>query len=100
MSFEGQVARWLECLREYDYEIKHRPGKQHQNADALSRRPRRNHGECPSCIPSARSQVTTVTEGLPTVRKQCQERVLWSSDAVAQSQREDLDIAPVVEQPS
>ena len=34
---EGQVARWLETLSQYDYEIKHRPGKKHQNADALSR---------------------------------------------------------------
>ena len=46
---EGQVARWLERLKEYDFEVQHRPGKQHSNADSLSRRPRRNHGECPSC---------------------------------------------------
>uniref|UniRef100_A0A3Q1J2D2 ribonuclease H n=1 Tax=Anabas testudineus TaxID=64144 RepID=A0A3Q1J2D2_ANATE len=36
---EGQVARWLEVLQEYDFEIQHRPGRQHSNADALSRRP-------------------------------------------------------------
>ncbi|KAL1254314.1 hypothetical protein QQF64_016543 [Cirrhinus molitorella] len=36
---EGQVARWLEILQEYDFEIQHRPGRQHANADALSRRP-------------------------------------------------------------
>ena len=35
---EGQVARWLESLAEYDFEIEHRSGKKHQNADALSRR--------------------------------------------------------------
>ena len=33
---EGQVARWLETLARYDYKIEHRPGKKHQNADALS----------------------------------------------------------------
>ena len=36
---EGQVARWLELLAQYDYKIEHRPGRKHQNADALSRNP-------------------------------------------------------------
>lgn len=36
---EGQVARWLEFLSEYDFEIVHRAGTQHGNADALSRMP-------------------------------------------------------------
>ena len=35
---EGQVARWLESLAEFDYEVVQHPGKQHQNADALSRK--------------------------------------------------------------
>lgn len=36
---EGQTARWLERLEEYDYTIQHRPGRVHSNADTLSRRP-------------------------------------------------------------
>ena len=36
---KGQVARWLETLARYDYMIEHRPGKNHQNVDALSRNP-------------------------------------------------------------
>ena len=36
---EGQMARWLGDLGTYDYEIQHRPGSQHGNADGLSRRP-------------------------------------------------------------
>ena len=40
---EGQLARWITKLQEYDFSISHRPGKQHGNADALSRRP------CPQC---------------------------------------------------
>lgn len=35
----GQQARWLEILEEFDYEVQHRPGAKHSNADALSRRP-------------------------------------------------------------
>lgn len=34
---EGQIARWLEELSQYDMTIIHRPGKKHLNADALSR---------------------------------------------------------------
>ncbi|CAC5392821.1 Retrovirus-related Pol polyprotein from transposon 297,Retrovirus-related Pol polyprotein from transposon 17.6,Transposon Ty3-I Gag-Pol polyprotein,Transposon Ty3-G Gag-Pol polyprotein,Retrovirus-related Pol polyprotein from transposon 412 [Mytilus coruscus] len=38
---EGQLARWLETLGAYDFQIPviHRPGRIHSNADALSRRP-------------------------------------------------------------
>ena len=34
---EGQVARWLEQIQEYDFQTHHRSGKLHTNADALSR---------------------------------------------------------------
>ena len=40
----GQLARWLEQLQEFDFEICHRPGKKHQNADAMSRIPCRQCG--------------------------------------------------------
>ena len=33
------VARWLEALQEYDFELQRRAGRLHSNADALSRRP-------------------------------------------------------------
>ena len=36
---QGQTARWMVKLSAYDFEIKHRPGKQHSNADGLSRAP-------------------------------------------------------------
>ncbi len=37
----GQQARWLSVVEEFDFEIQHRPGSRHVNADALSRRPHR-----------------------------------------------------------
>jgi predicted nucleic-acid-binding Zn-ribbon protein len=43
---EGQLARWLEVLSEYDMEIIHRPGNKHSNADALSRVPCKQCGYC------------------------------------------------------
>jgi hypothetical protein len=36
---EGQLARWLEELSQFDMEIVHRPGKKYVNADGLSRIP-------------------------------------------------------------
>ena len=36
---QGQVARWLEILSEYDFKVQHRPGVKHGNADPLSRLP-------------------------------------------------------------
>ena len=33
-----QLARWLTLIEQYDYEVAHRPGKRHGNADGLSRK--------------------------------------------------------------
>lgn len=47
---EGQVARWIERLQNYDFVIEHRPGRSHTNADTLSRRP--CPLKCEDCIDS------------------------------------------------
>lgn len=36
---EGQIARWIQQLQEYQFEVQYRPGPKHRNADAMSRRP-------------------------------------------------------------
>jgi len=43
----GQQARWLELMEEYSFSVVHRPGRQHGNADALSRRPCDKSRCCP-----------------------------------------------------
>ena len=48
---EGQMARWLEVLGTYNYEIEHRAGTSHKNADGLSRRP------CSDCKHCDRKEV-------------------------------------------
>jgi hypothetical protein len=35
----GQQARWIGYMEEFDFDIVHRPGLRHGNADAMSRRP-------------------------------------------------------------
>ena len=35
---KGQVARWLETLAQYNFDIEHRPGSKHHNADGVSRK--------------------------------------------------------------
>lgn len=40
----GQTVRWLQEIETYDLTVTHRPGRSHQNADALSRNP------CKPCL--------------------------------------------------
>jgi len=94
---EGQAARWLERLQEYDFDIEHRPGKHHANADALSRKPRRKHGSCPSCSDTEFVAATTLLEEkrageTPESRES---EFSWSAD---EAQRNDPDIHPVLTQ--
>ena len=42
---EGQLARWLEVISQYRLTLVHRAGRQHCNADGLSRRPCRQCGQ-------------------------------------------------------
>ena len=68
---EGQLARWLEYLSEFDFDIEHRAGVKHQNADALSRLPDAAGHECHQAS----------APGLPCGNcDYCQKRVLEWSD--------------------
>ena len=98
MSFkepQGQVARWLGRLQ-YVSEIQRHPGRLHNNADTLSRRPRPQHGNCPSCTPTGLSQVTVVARDLPVGETPREVRNSWYPEVVAQAQRDDPDISVVI----
>ena len=47
---EGQVARCIQSLQQYDFTVQHQPGSKHGNADALSRRPCLNEACKHACI--------------------------------------------------
>ena len=87
MSFkgvQGQVARRVGRLQ-YESETQQHPGRLHNNADALSTRPRRQHGNCPSCTPTGLSQVTVVTRDLPVGETPSEVRNCWYPEVVAQA---------------
>jgi len=42
----GQQGRWLEILEEFQFTVQHRAGRLHTNADAMSRIPCRQCGQC------------------------------------------------------
>ncbi|GBN82991.1 Transposon Ty3-G Gag-Pol polyprotein [Araneus ventricosus] len=90
---EGQIARWMQKLQEYDFEIQHRKGTSHGNADVLSRRPCTE--SCKHCTNAERKfgmeidisvKVLTTTSADP-----------WSSCEIQKSQLEDPNIKPILE---
>ena len=76
---EGQGARWLEILDTYDFDLVHRPGKKHQNADALSR------GPCMQCSGDHEGQKIRIGRRKKTDKVQ-QEAIL--------SRRKAVDVEP------
>ena len=56
-NIQGMLARWLAKLQQFHFEIIHRPGTQHGNADGLSRCPQCERGACAPNI-----TVTPVTQ--------------------------------------
>jgi transposase InsO family protein len=79
----GQQARWLELLEEYQFEVEHRPGKKHINADALSRKP------CRQCT----RDEDTVVVGMIKVDKKNSQRLdserLFHTDELARDYAKD-----------
>ena len=51
-NIQGMLARWLAKLQQFHFEIIHRPGAQHGNADGLSRCPQCERGACAPNIKS------------------------------------------------
>ncbi|UYV81786.1 K02A2.6-like [Cordylochernes scorpioides] len=88
---EGQLARWIQRLQEYQVKIQHRPGKRHQNADALSRRP------CvPQCGHCARAEDKYGVRQVTVQENNEVEEQHWNGQALRKSQHEDRDLLPVI----
>ncbi|GBM18137.1 Retrovirus-related Pol polyprotein from transposon 297 [Araneus ventricosus] len=88
---EGQNARWIQRLQEYDFEIQHRKGTSHRNADALSRRPCKE-----SCKHYKNAEKKFGMETDISVKVLTTEDALFSSEA-QKAQLEDPAIRPILE---
>ncbi len=88
---EGQIARWLQVIGEYKFDIQHRPGKQHGNADGLSRQPCKQCGRVDDETPD---QLSTNNEPAVCIIALSPE---WDSQQLSKWQQEDTEIAPIVD---
>ena len=99
---EDQMARWLEDLFVLDFEIQHRPGRQHGNADGLSRRP------CTECRYCERQEVKNrePPQGCPghrlcsvtksdTPQEEGTWLQSWTPEQLAEWQQNDIDLKKV-----
>ena len=84
----GRRARWIEKLSDYDFEIIHRSGLKHGNADALSRMPTRD--------PSIQGTETVAAIPVPPVITVLTAVDSLSRDAMRAAQLSDPDIARVL----
>jgi hypothetical protein len=111
----GQIARWLEWLAEFDFDIEHRAGRNHGNADGVSRRPKRvrQHGDCPSCGPTG--PITKTATPVTTRDEHCHpsdtpreinaiappvpaKAFAWEQAEIVKAQEDDPDMLPVLDQ--
>ena len=61
-NLKNQLARWLERMQEYDFDIVHRPSRKHGNADVLSRVP------CKQCGRESHAESEESNAAIATVR--------------------------------
>jgi len=64
-----QMPRWLTLIEQFDYEVAHRLGKKHGNADGLSRRPFRDDEGNPSSMES-QNTCPTFTQTTTEIREE------------------------------
>ncbi|GBM45246.1 hypothetical protein AVEN_213073-1, partial [Araneus ventricosus] len=85
------TPRWIQRLQEYDFEIQHRKGTSHGNADALSRRPYKEN--CKHCTNAEKKfgMETDISVKVLTTED------AWSSSEVQKAQLEDPAIRPILE---
>ena len=92
---EGQIARWLEMLGQYTFEIEHRAGVKHGNADGLSRRPCSEM----SCNHCSRNEEKEIEASVRAIHVQPVEEQSWltnfSSEQIAEMQGQDAELKEV-----
>ena len=107
-SGEGLIGRWLARLAVYDFEIEHRAGKSHSNADALSRveyKPKRrcDRQRCPDCArdkegSSVQAALVCPVEVALELSAEADQSWLpvWSKEELKDSQEEDPALCQIL----
>ena len=101
---EGMLARWLSNLECYDFEIIHRRGTQHGNADGMSRIPITNitrkcpRPECADCTRQIRP-VSAINTDSAQPQGEASENWLeaWTQDQLKDWQRADPTLGQVIQ---
>ncbi|GBM60191.1 Transposon Ty3-I Gag-Pol polyprotein [Araneus ventricosus] len=88
---EGQIARWIQRLQDYDFEIENRKGTSYGKADALSRKP------CKKCCKHCTNAEKKFGMETDISVKVLTTEDAWSSSEVQKTQLEDSTIRPILE---
>ena len=84
---KGRLAWWILALQEYVFEINHKPGKQHSNADTLSRFPRVTPS--PALEGSPEEKMMTGVAAMEICTS-------WSREEIIRAQKDDPNISLVM----
>jgi len=87
----GQQARWQSFIEQFDFEIRHRPGTRHQNADALSRRPGIEDEEEDSDEEVHRLRAVTSAD-----QSRVKQGQALAGESMSKLQQNDPDIGPIL----
>ena len=87
----GQQARWISLCDEFDFDIEHRAGKLHGNADAMSRMPCKE--ECKQCIGKKSNERVAAIRLRPSVQDVAE--MDYSDAKVAEATDNDLSLKHV-----
>ena len=91
-ELHGQQARWLEVTQEFNFDIQHRAGIKHGNADALSRKP------CKQCKFGEVEDEAAMTAAITTRGTQANEQTTIktvSPDAFSSGESEEISRAQI-----
>src|SRR6218665_441189 len=94
----GQQARWLETIEEFDFEICHRAGTKHGNADAMSRGLIEEQSDVDEMKDSVKEVrwARPIEEITPLAKEGTDPAVGWTAEALRREQQNDYSIGPVL----